>query len=96
MTDHHSIPPTDPPIAGAPTWVRILQAAIIGLVAGLALHALLSMVVLQGKGLSDKRSTPTQCKKSNPNREAGTPAKSAPRISRVMWKIEGQPELVNW
>ena len=43
-TDDHN----DSWLDGAPTWVRVVQAVLIGLVAGLALHALLSMVVLQG------------------------------------------------
>ena len=55
------------PLDGAPTWVRIVQAVLIGLVAGLALHMLMSVVVLG----SDKRSgssEPTQCRKTTPAR----------------------------
>ena len=44
QTDDHY----DSWLDGTPTWVRVVQAVLIGLVAGLALHALLSMVVLQG------------------------------------------------
>jgi hypothetical protein len=55
---------------GAPTWVRVVQAVLIGLVAGLALHALLSMVVLQG---SEGAAVPKECRKS-------TPAKTGPQI----------------
>ena len=44
QTDDHN----DSWLDGAPTWVRVVQAVLIGLVAGLALHALLSLVVLQG------------------------------------------------
>ena len=71
------------PIVGAPTWVRVLQAALIGIVAGLALHAILSVVVLQGDGGGRSRSAPSQCKKGAPSRDAGAPASSAPRVSGV-------------
>ena len=51
---------------GAPTWVRVVQAVLIGLVAGLALHALLSMVVLQG---SEGATVPKECRKNTPAKE---------------------------
>ena len=75
MTHHAGTPGNDSPLDGAPTWLRVLQAALIGLFAGLALHLLFSMVVLQGKGLGHERAAPSQCKKSSPARDAGTPAK---------------------
>ena len=53
---------------GTPTWVRVIQAVLIGLVAGLALHVLLSMVVLQGS----ETTAPKECRKT-------MPAKSAPQ-----------------
>jgi hypothetical protein len=53
---------------GTPTWVRVIQAVLIGLVAGLALHVLLSMVVLQGS----ETTAPKECRKN-------MPAKSAPQ-----------------
>jgi hypothetical protein len=65
----HSDDRYDAPIEGAPTWVRVVQAMLIGLVAGLALHVLLSMVVLQG---SERVTAPKECRKN-------TPAKSAPQ-----------------
>ena len=68
------------PMEGAPTWVRALQAALIGLVAGLALHALFSFVVLHGETPSPKHPGPSQCKKANPVRETAVP-KAVPRIS---------------
>ena len=46
--DHQTDDHYDSWLDGAPTWVRVVQAVLIGLVAGLALHALLSLVVLQG------------------------------------------------
>jgi hypothetical protein len=68
------------PLAGAPTWVRVLQAAIIGLVAGLALNAIFSMVVLSGETAGDKRPGVSQCKKANPDREVANPPSVAPRL----------------
>jgi hypothetical protein len=54
------------PLDGAPTWVRIVQAAIVGVIAGLALHALLSVVVLHGEDLWPSRSHPKECRKATP------------------------------
>ena len=70
------------PIERAPTWLRAAQAALIGVGAGLALHALVSFVVVHGEGQGAKPSPPTQCKKANPARETATPPAAAPRISR--------------
>lgn len=63
------------PIDGAPTWVRILQAVVIGIVAGLALQALMSMVVLQK---SERVVAPTECRKSNP---AKAPQQSSRQVT---------------
>ena len=68
------------PIEGAPTWLRALQAALIGLAAGLALHMLFSFVVLHGETPGQKRPGPSQCRKAAPAREAAAPA-PAPRMS---------------
>ena len=54
------------PLDGAPTWVRIVQAVLIGLVAGLALHMLLSVVVLGSSRPGS--SEPRQCRKTTPAR----------------------------
>jgi hypothetical protein len=62
------------PIDGAPVWVRALQAAVIGIAAGLVLHMLLSLVVVQGKELWSRPPAPTACKKNNPAKETGTPS----------------------
>jgi hypothetical protein len=67
--DEHQHERYDSSIDGAPTWVRVVQAVLIGLVAGLALHVLLSMVVLQGR----ETTAPRECRKN-------TPVKSAPQI----------------
>jgi hypothetical protein len=56
----------EPPLEGAPTWVRIVEAAIVGVIAGFALHALLSVVVLQGKDLWPSRNGTSECRKSSP------------------------------
>ena len=61
QTDDHN----DSWLDGAPTWVRVVQAVLIGLVAGLALHALLSLVVLQG---SEGAIVPKECRKGSPTK----------------------------
>jgi hypothetical protein len=60
--DHQTDDHYDSWLDGAPTWVRVVQAVLIGLVAGLALHALLSLVVLQGS----ESTAPRECRKSTP------------------------------
>jgi hypothetical protein len=62
------------PTDGAPVWVRALQAAVVGIAAGLVLHMLLSLVVVQGKELWSRPAAPAACKKNNPAKETGTPA----------------------
>jgi hypothetical protein len=72
------------PIDGAPVWVRALQAAVVGVAAGLVLHMLLSLVVVQGKELWSKPQAPAACKKSNPARDAGTPSgRQTPAVGTV-------------
>jgi hypothetical protein len=73
-----------------PTWVKILQAAIIGVVAGLALNALLSTVSARGDELSVPRGTPKQCKKQPPARDAVAPRPTTPSVGAVRWTLEGQ------
>ena len=80
--DNHA---TESPLAGAPTWVRVLQAALIGLVAGLALHAILSLVVLHGQGFGEKSAAPTECRKRAPAHDAAAPATSTPAVSSPRW-----------
>jgi len=76
----------DSSIDSAPVWVRALQAAIVGIAAGLALHLLLSLVVLQGKELwSRPAAAPTACKKSSPPRETVAPAtRGTPSVSAAV------------
>ena len=61
--DQHSHDRYDSWLDGAPTWVRVIQAVLIGLVAGLALHTLLSLVVLQG---AEEAVVPKECRKHLP------------------------------
>ena len=69
------------PIDGAPVWVRALQAAVVGVAAGLALHMLLSLVVVQGKELWSRPAAPAACKK---NRDVGTPSgRQTPPVGTV-------------
>ena len=63
--DHQTDERYDSWLDGAPTWVRVVQAVLIGLVAGLALHALLSLVVLQG---SEGANVPKECRKGSPTK----------------------------
>ena len=72
------------PIDGAPVWVRALQAAVVGVAAGLALHLLLSMVALQGKELGSRPAAPTACKKNSPAKDTGTPSgRQTPSVGSV-------------
>ena len=64
--DHQTDDRYDSWLDGPPTWVRVVQAVLIGLVAGLALHALLSLVVLQG---SEGAAVPKECRKNLPAKE---------------------------
>ncbi len=81
--------PSSEPIDGAPVWVRILQAAAIGLVAGLALHAIFSLVVLQGEGIGPHRAGPSECKKNPPSRDDVAPPADGTATSEVRWILEG-------
>jgi hypothetical protein len=83
MTDDRGGYRGEAPIDGAPTWLRALQAALIGVVAGLALHALLSFVVLHGEVPNPKNPGPSQCKKSTPARSAEQPS-AVPRVSGLV------------
>jgi hypothetical protein len=65
--DQHPDDRYDSWLEGAPTWVRVVQAVLIGLVAGLALHTLLSLVVLQG---SEGAVVPKECRKNLPAKAA--------------------------
>ena len=76
------------PLDEAPTWIRVLQAAAIGLVAGLALNALLSLT-LQGEGLGRRQTEPKTCKKQAPAKDAVAPPTRTPAVSSVTWVFEG-------
>lgn len=90
--EHTPLGPDVPPIDGAPTWIRALQAGVIGVVAGLALNALVSMVVVRGESLADQQPKPQhkQCKKSSPaKKDTAAPQRNTPTLSSVTWSIEG-------
>jgi hypothetical protein len=88
-TTHDSqLPPDETPIDGAPTWVRVLQAAAIGLIAGLALNALVSIVSVHGEGLPPQMPKECQKRQPEPDKDAGTPA-SAPTLGLANWTFEG-------
>jgi hypothetical protein len=87
MTDMHQPFPDDGVIGGAPIWVRMLQAVVIGLVAGLALNALLSMVTVHGEAMDGSK--PKQCKKAPPAHDASAPAPGGSTLSRYEWTFEG-------
>jgi hypothetical protein len=72
----------------SPTWVRALQAAVIGVVSGIVLNAILSMAVLKGEAIDGtKRNEPKTkaCKKHAPTKDAGAPPINAPTIGGVRW-----------
>ena len=71
------------PIDGAPGGSSV-QAGAVGAAAGLALHLLLSLVVLQGQEVRPRPQKPATCKKSNPARETGGAGQRAtPSVSVV-------------
>jgi hypothetical protein len=84
--------PSDPSAEGGPIWITILQAGALGLVAGLALNALLSMVVLRGEGMTPRQASPKQCKKQAPASDAVAPPAKTPAtstMSGVRWIVVG-------
>ena len=86
MTDDLRGPAREAPIDGAPTWLRALQAALIGLVAGFALQALLSLVVVYGETPgAAKQPARTQCKKTNPASDAA----ATPPALRLSGAVRG-------
>ena len=92
MSSDHLQSPADPSLEGAPIWITALQAGAIGLVAGLALNALLSMVVLRGEGMTPTEVAPKQCKKHAPAKDAVAPSAKTPTastMSGVRWVVVG-------
>ena len=72
-----------------PTWLTALQAALIGVVAGLAVHAILSIVVLQAGDGAPAHSGPKECRKASPSRDSVTPRVEGPAVSHLHWTIVG-------
>jgi hypothetical protein len=89
MSSDHLQP--GPSLEGAPIWITALQAGAIGLVTGLALNALLSMVVLRGEGMTPRQAAPKQCKKQAPAKDAVAPTAkpTASTMSGVRWVVVG-------
>jgi hypothetical protein len=65
----------------------MLQATIIGVVAGVALNAILSMVVVQGGGFDTPQDAPKTCKKRVPAKDAGV-LPDHPAMSGLTWRID--------
>lgn len=70
----------------SPTWVKALQAAVIGVVSGIVLNAVLSMAVLNGESIDGtKRNEPKTkaCKKHAPSKDAVAPPINAPAFGNA-------------
>jgi hypothetical protein len=67
------------PLDEAPTWLRALQAGIVGIVAGLVLYAILSLAVLQAGGSLPAHAEPKECRKAVPAQEVVAPPPSPAR-----------------
>ena len=89
-------PPHDSPIDGAPVWVRALQAGAVGVAAGLALHLLLSLVVLQGQEAQPRPPAPAECKKSNPAAKPAAPARRRRRRSAPFPRQPSSGDSGDW
>ena len=85
MTDELQPCSSDASADPAPTWLRALQAGAIGLAAGLVLHLIVSVVVLQARSAEPAHAGPKECKKSSPAREVVAPPLNGPAISGVRW-----------
>jgi hypothetical protein len=75
--------PSDDVADFTPTWLRVFQAAVIGVAAGLALNALVSVVTVQGQGVEPKPTAPNACKKQAPPKDAVAPTPGGPTLSSV-------------
>lgn len=83
MTDEWQSNVPGAPLDGAPTWLRALQAALVGVIAGLTLYAIVSFVVLQARDATPAHSGPKECKKSSPARDVGAPSVQGPAVSSL-------------
>jgi len=75
MTEELTPRPSDPstPADGTPTWLRALQAGLVGLVAGLVLHALAAALSLQAGSADPAHAGPKECKRSSPAPDVSAP-----------------------
>lgn len=83
MTDEWQPNVPGAPLDGAPTWVRALQAGVVGLIAGLALYVIVSLVVLQARDATPAHGGPKECRKSSPARDVIAPAPQGPAVSSL-------------
>lgn len=75
---------SDIPLDGVPTWVRALQAGIVGMIAGLALYAIMSLAVVQARDPIPAHAGPKECRKAAPAREVVAPPIQGPAVSSLM------------
>jgi len=78
------------PFEPAPTWLRALQAAAIGVIAGLALYAIMSVVVVHAGNANPVQPAPKTCTKASPAREVVVPALEGPAVSSLRLVVTGR------
>lgn len=75
-----------------PAWVTAIQAGILGIVAGLALNALVSTLVLRGESLEPGPAPPpATCNKQAPTRDTTAPKPGPPALGQMGWALDGLP-----
>jgi hypothetical protein len=71
-----------------PTWLKVVQAVLLGFVLGLVLHAGLSVLLVKlgaaTPGGSSSTAPAVQCKKQNPARQL-----PGPKSSASIWRADG-------
>jgi hypothetical protein len=73
----------------APAWGTAIQAAVVGIAAGLMLNALVSTLVLRGESIDPGQAPPATCKERQPVEDAGAPEPGPPALSEVRWTLDG-------
>lgn len=75
MSTSPELPVHSTPEEPGPDWLTAVQAAGIGMLAGLALNALLSMTPLSGQGQEPAVAPPpAACKKKDPAKDTSRPS----------------------
>jgi hypothetical protein len=69
--------------------VTAIQAAVVGIGAGLMLNALVSTLVLRGESIDPEQAPPATCKERKPAEDAGAPEPGPPALSEVRWTLDG-------